>query len=61
MILQDVYEAQRAGASKAELIAMIEELEQRGEHVPPELIFEIHELVDDEELEAGSAGPSLTE
>ncbi len=54
MTLDEVYAAQRAGASKATLIELIDALERRGERVPAELIIEIHELVDDEE-EAGDA------
>ncbi len=48
MNLEELYEAQRAGASKATLITMVENLERRGVHVPPELIAELHELVDDD-------------
>ncbi len=49
MPLDEIYAAQRAGASKTTLIELIEALEGRGERVPAALINEIHELVDDEE------------
>ncbi len=52
MTLEELYEAQRAGADKATLIAMVEELERRGVRVPPELIVELHDLVDDDSDES---------
>ena len=50
--LKDLYDAYNAGASRSELLRLIEELERNHVTVPPELRQEIVELIEvDEEDE----------
>ena len=52
--LKDLYDAFNAGASKATLVRLINDLERSNVHIPPDLRHEIHELadVDDDEGDA---------
>ena len=52
--LKDLYDAYNAGASRATLIRLIDELDRNHVRVPPELRQEIAELTDlgdDDEME----------
>jgi hypothetical protein len=44
--LKDLYDAYNAGASRATLLGLIEELERNHIHVPPELRQEIVETIE---------------
>jgi hypothetical protein len=53
--LKDLYDAYNAGASRATLVRLINDLEQSNIQIPPDLRREIHELadIDDDEEDAG--------
>ena len=55
--LKDLYDAYNAGASRATLVRLINDLEQSNIQIPPDLRREIHELadIDDDEEDAGTA------
>lgn len=53
--LKDLYDAYNAGASRATLVRLINDLEQSNIPIPPDLRRDIHELadIDDDEEDAG--------
>jgi NADH:ubiquinone oxidoreductase subunit E len=51
--LKDLYDAFNAGASRATLLRLVEELERTRTHVPPDLRQEIAEMTDVDDDDRG--------